>query len=125
MGDHPRINLPERAIHECCAKHYVEYLPCNTNIGLSWRWGRLLIVYSSLYIFILEIGIRGCGRCVLLSPTKTWKNTRINIARPILTRLKEKCFLPDFSITCTSKAKAVVGNKQLSLLQPIINNISW
>ena len=44
--------------HECCTKNYVEYPPCSANIGLSWRWGRLLIGCSSLHLFIFALGIR-------------------------------------------------------------------
>ena len=41
----------------------------------------------------------------------------MDIARTILACLKEKCFLPDFSRTCTAKAKAVMEKKNLRLLQ--------
>ena len=69
---------------ECCTKISLEYLPCNAYIGLSWKWGRLLIGCSSFHLFIFALGIRGGRRCGLLNAAKTWKTTRMNIARPIL-----------------------------------------
>ena len=44
---------------EYCGKIFVEYLPCNANLGLSWRWGRFLIGCYSFHIFIFTLGIRG------------------------------------------------------------------
>ena len=57
------------------------------------------------------------GRCGLLNFSKTWKTTRMNIARPILACLKETFFLPVFSRTCTAQSKAVMVKKKLMLLQ--------
>ena len=65
----------------------------------------------------LGLGSGGGGRYGLLNAAKTWKTTRMNIDRPILVFLKEKCFLPSFSRTCTAKVKSVLVNKQLRLLQ--------
>ena len=55
--------------------------------------------------------------CGLLNPAKTWKNTIMNISRTILSCLKENCFLPDLSRTCTAKEKYVMVKKKFSLLQ--------
>ena len=69
------------------------------------------------YLHLRSWSQGGSGRCVLLNAAKTWNTTRINIASTILAFLKEKCFLPYFSITCTVNAKAIMVKKKLSLLQ--------
>ena len=53
----------------------------------------------------------------MLNATKTWKTTIIYIGRSINSYLKENCFLPYFSRTCTAKAKSVVLKNKLRLLQ--------
>ena len=78
--------------------------------------GSLLAVPPSISSS-LRLGSGGGGRCGLLNSTKTCKTTRINIAKNILKCLKEKCFLPYFSRSCTAKAKAVMVKKKLRLLQ--------
>ena len=55
--------------------------------------------------------------CGLLNSSKTWKTTRMNIARSKLAWLKEKCFLPYFSRTFTAKENDVTVNDILRLLQ--------
>ena len=59
----------------------------------------------------------GGGRGGILNSAKTWKTTRMNIARPILECLKEKCIIPDFSRTYTPKENYVMVKKQLGMLQ--------
>ena len=56
------------------------------------------------------------GRCGLFNYAKIWKTAKMNISRTILACLKENCYLPDFSRTHNSKAKAVMVKKKLRLL---------
>ena len=71
--------------HEYCDQKSVDDLPCNANIGLSWKWVRILIGCSSFQILIFALGIRGGdGRYGVLNTSKTWKTTRIIIDRTIL-----------------------------------------
>ena len=84
---------------------------------LYWQWVRLLIGCSSFHIFIFALGMRVGWEVWPIKYRQNLENTRMNIARPILAFLKEKCFLPDFSGSCTAKEKDVIVQKELKLLQ--------
>ena len=80
-------------------------------MGQAPSW---LFLLPSLCLHILYQGLGGWYG--LLNSAKTWKTTRMNISIPILACLKEKCFLPDFSRTCTAKANSVMVKKPFRLL---------
>ena len=91
--------------------------PMQCKFWTFWWWGRLLVGCYSFHLLIFALGIRGGWEVWPVKRRQTWKTTIMNIARPILAYLKETCFLPDLSITCTAKAKAVMVKKQLSMLK--------
>ena len=66
--------------------------------------GSSLDVPTSIYSSSRLVLGRG-GRCGMLNSAKTCNTTRMNIDRPIIAFFKENFFLPDFSRTCTAKAK--------------------
>ena len=90
---------------------------------MQWKYWTFLVIGQAPHWVLLFTSIKvrawdqgGWEVC----PVKWHQNPedhKINIARPILARLKEKCFLLDFSRICAAQAKAIMVKKQLRMLQ--------